>query len=296
MTRIIFLGKIDIINKGVIQVRALSLTRSRGYCLFSQRLDRPGSIGMCLQQMVKKITDRLIHLEIVRRDSNQQGWVMRETTDGYFYIITGSDNLDELPKAEDYYMGSEHFSYDKLEELNLRMRRNMEQYTNEDLVNSYNEDVCPVFEQSPLYHALGASGIEVMDTLLAVYYGVDLEYYIHSTYIMYQFNKKIRDTGEISSSYRKLQKALGSMEQNKQDDDVLTGFIKTFKGGYKGYDYILSEIKKGIPGFNQDVDIYCSIEHNSKEHHNLPTRGALNQIIYYTLVWELLLNDIIMNY
>lgn len=277
-------------------MRALLLTRSRGYCLYSQRLDRPGSIGMGLQQMVKTITDRLILLERVRRDSNRQGWVMRETTDGYFYIVTGADNLDELQKAEDYYMVSEHFSYDRLEELNLRMRSNMEQYTNEDLVNSYNEDVYPEFEQSPLYHALGASGIEVMDTLLAIFYEVDLEYYIHSTYIMYQFNKKIRDTGEISSSYRKLQKALGSMEQNKQDDVVLTGFIESFKGGYKGYDSILNVMKKDIPGFNQDINHYCSIEHNSKEHHNLPTRGALNQIIYYTIVWEMLLNDIIMNY
>lgn len=245
-----------------------------------------------MKKMVEKLQLRLEVKLGDYRSKQDVGWMMRETTDGYFYIINTTGNIQGLPKLEDYYMEPELFSHESLEDTIHKLAALTAIMTNEELLKTYDTNKYPTVEDSILYRGMDKKGIETLEGLIILFTDMDLESYIHATYIISEFERVLYRLGEQTSSYTKINKAINKLEGVRKDDEYLLRIVQLYKGGFKGSFTLDMFIRETVEGYTGADTYVGTVGSNNKVDHNLPTKAGLGRMIHYTLILDEILDYI----
>ena len=279
--------------KGVCTVQRLILTDCRGELIFGVHATTKDSIIKHMKKMVENLQLRLEVKLGDYRSKKDLGWLMRETTDGYFYIINTTGNIQGLTKLEDYYMEPELFSHESLEDTIHKLAALTAIMTNEELLKTYDTNKYPTVEDSILYRGMGKKGVETLEGLIILFTDMDLESYIHATYIISEFERVLYRLGEQTSSYTKINKAINKLEGVSNDDEYLLRIVQLYKGGFKGSFMLNNFIRETVEGYTGANTTYVgTVDYNNKVEHNLPTKAGLGRMIHYTLILDEILDYI----
>lgn len=208
-----------------------------------------------------------------------RSWFIRETDSGSHYIITYTIQGTPGVKRVDYHMDEELWSRGNLDRLLRRISPLKEDITHEQTVDSFNRQLYPNFEDSPFYKVFGEDGVTLIETLLAVYFGVGLDYYIYFCQAVTSVIELAGRTEDIKTPYRKLQKALDSLDGPHKDDPVINDIIKLYKGRPGTVSDLRNLFEQQITGFN--------LLHS--DNYNMPTLESINKLYYYLTIWDKLL-------
>ena len=271
-------------------MRATVLTACRGELIFGVHATTKDSIIRQMSKMVEILQLRVYSKLGSYMTDQDLGWMMRETTDGYYYIINNSVNLHELSKLEDYYMEPELFSYNSLGNTLSKLNSIKGTMVNEELLQTYDTNKYQTVEDSPLYRAMGKKGIETLEGLIILFTDMDLESYIHATYIISEFERVLYRLGEQTSSYTKIKKSINKLESVGKDDEYLLSLLQLYKGGFKGVLTLNNFIRETVEGYTGANTTYVgNVDYNNRVEHNLPTKAGLGRMLHYTLI----LNEIL---
>lgn len=266
------------------------LTDCRGELIFGKHGTTKDSIIIHMKKMVENLQLRLALKLGDFMSKEDLGWMMRETTDGYYYIINTTGNIQGLPKLEDYYMEPELFSHKSLEDTINKLAALTAIMTNEELLHTYDTNKYPTVEDSILYRGMGKKGIETLEGLIILFTGMDLKSYIHATYIISKFESIVYSLGEITSSYTKIKKAINKLECVNKDDEYLLSILQLYKGGFKSTIMVNTFIRETVEGYTgPNITYVGTVNYNNALEHNLPTKAGLSRMIHYTLI----LNEIL---
>lgn len=208
-----------------------------------------------------------------------RSWFIRETDSGSHYIITYAIQGTPGVKRVDYHMDEELWSKGNLDRLLRRTSPLKDEITHEQTVDSFNRQLYPNFEDSPFYNVFGEDGVTVIETLLAVYFGVGLDYYIYFCQGVTSIRELARRTEDIKTPYRKLQKALDSLDGPHKDNPVINDIIKLYKGKPGTITDLRNLFEQQITGFKI----------LNSDNYNMPTLESINHLYYYLTIWDKLL-------
>lgn len=257
-----------------------TLSRSKKTPLIGAFWGLDNRIVKGLFNMVQSLHGRLTTL--YRRldlTDGDRSWFIRETDSGDHYIITYAIQGTPGVKRVDYHMDEELWSSDNLDRLLRRISPLKEGITHEQTVDSFNRQLYPNFEDSPFYKVFGEDGVTIIENLLAVYFDVGLDYYIYFCQAVTRLIELSRRTEAIKTPYRKLQKALGSLDEPHKEDPVINNIIKLYKGKPGAVSDLRNVFEQQITGFK--------ILHG--DNYSMPTLESINQLYYYLTLWDKLL-------